>query len=139
MDAYPGTLVVGSALRPGELRTAEWPQFDLDRAEWAYVTSKMKTLHIVPLSRQAVTILRELHSLTGGGKYVFPGARSSRRPMSNNAVLVAMRSMEIGADEMSGHGFRAVARTMLDEVLGFRADFIEHQLAHAVKDPHGRA
>jgi integrase len=147
MDAYPGTLVVRSALRlapllfvrPGELRTAEWPQFDLDRAEWAYVTSKTQTLHIVPLSRQAVTILRELHTLTGRGKYVFPGARSSRRPMSNNAVLVAMRSMEIGADEMSGHGFRAVARTMLDEVLGFRADFIEHQLAHAVKDPHGRA
>jgi integrase len=147
MDLYPGTLVVCSALklapllfvRPGELRSAEWSQFDLDRAEWAFLTSKTKTSHIVPLSKQAIRILRELQSLTGKGKYVFPGARSSRRPMSNNAVLVALRSMEISADEMSGHGFRAVARTLLDEVLGFRPDFIEHQLAHAVKDPHGRA
>jgi integrase len=76
---------------------------------------------------------------TGKGKYAFPGIRSSRRPMSNNEVLVALRTMEISAEEMSGHGFRAVARTLLDEVLGFRADIIEHQLAHAVKDPHGRA
>jgi integrase len=147
MNDYPGTLVVRCALRlaplifvrPGELRSAEWSQFDLEKAEWSYVSSKTKAPHIVPLSRQAIDILRELHRLTGNGKYVFPGARSGKRPMSNNAVLVAMRSMEIGRDEMTGHGFRAVARTILDEVLGFRADFIEHQLAHAVKDPHGRA
>lgn len=147
MDEYSGTLVVRSALRlaplvfvrPGELRMAEWPQFDLDRSGWAFRVSKTKVPHIVPLAKQAVAILRELHVLTGKGNYVFPGARSSRRPMSDNAVLVALRTMEISADEMSGHGFRAVARTLLDEVLGFRADFIEHQLAHAVRDPHGRA
>jgi integrase len=147
MDAYSGTLVVRCALRlaplvfvrPGELRKAEWTQFDFDNGEWSFIASKTNPPHIVPLSCQALSILRELHHLTGEGKYVFPGARSSMRPMSENAVLVALRSMEIAADEMSGHGFRAVARTLLDEVLGFRADFIEHQLAHAVKDPHGRA
>ncbi len=89
---------------------------------------------------QAVTILRELHALTGTGRYVFPGARSNGRPMSDNAILAAMRRMGISKDEMSGHGFRAMARTILDEVLGVRPDLIEHQLvAHAVKDPNGRA
>jgi len=77
--------------------------------------------------------------LTGTGQYVFPSARSSKRPMSDNAVLAAFRRMGIEKHEMSGHGFRAMARTILDEVLGFRPDFIEHQLAHAVRDPNGRA
>jgi integrase len=77
--------------------------------------------------------------LTGTGRFVFPGARSSKRPMSDNAILAAMRRLGIGKDEMSGHGFRAMARTILDEVLGVRPDYIEHQLAHAVKDPNGRA
>jgi integrase len=86
-----------------------------------------------------VDILSELHPLTGQGRFVFPGARSNGRPMSDNAVLAAMRRMGIGKDEMSGHGFRAVARTILDEVLGVRPDYIEHQLAHAVRDPNGRA
>lgn len=147
MDEYPGTLVVSSALRltpltfvrPGELRTAQWDQFDLERGEWSFITSKTKTQHIVPLSTQALVILRELHKLTGTGKYVFPSARSSMRPISDNAVLVALRTMEISSEEMTGHGFRAVARTLLDEVLGFRPDIIELQLAHAVKDPNGRA
>jgi len=147
MDSYSGTLVVQCALRlaplvfvrPGELRTAQWPDIDLDRAEWRYMVTKTGTPHIVPLSRQAVSILRELEPLTGSGEYAFPSARSRKRPMSDNAVLVALRSMEIGKDEMTGHRFRAVARTILDEVLGFRPDIIEHQLAHAVKDPNGRA
>jgi integrase len=91
------------------------------------------------MSRQAVEILKELQPLTGNGRYVFPGARSKERPMSDNAILAAMRRMGIGKEEMSGHGFRAMARTILDEVLGVRPDFIEHQLAHAVRDPNGRA
>ena len=86
-----------------------------------------------------MAILRELHALTGTGRFVFPGARSNGRPMSDNAILAAMRRMGIGKDEMSGHGFRAMARTILDEVLGVRPDLIEHQLAHAVRDPNGRA
>ena len=94
--------------------------------------------HCPPID-QAVTILKELHALTGTGRFVFPGARSSARPMSDNAILAAMRRMGIAKDEMSGHGFRALARTILDEVLGVRPDLIEHQLAHAVRDPNGRA
>jgi integrase len=91
------------------------------------------------LSRQAVKLLRGLHPITGDGVFVFPSTRSSKRPMSDNAVLAAMRRMGIDKEEMSGHGFRAVARTILDEVLGVRVDYIEHQLAHAVKDANGRA
>ena len=147
LDGYQGTLTVACALRlaplvfvrPGELRTAEWADIDLETAEWRYHDTKTDSDHIVPLASQAVAILRELHALTGTGRFVFPGARSNGRPMSDNAILAAMRRMGIGKDEMSGHGFRAMARTILDEVLGFRPDFIEHQLAHAVKDPNGRA
>ena len=147
LDGYQGTLTVACALRlaplvfvrPGELRKAEWSDIDLDNAEWRYRVTKTDTDHIVPLSAQAVAILRELHALTGTGHFVFPGARSSDRPMSDNAILAAMRRMGIPKDEMSGHGFRAMARTILDEVLGVRPDLIEHQLAHAVKDPNGRA
>lgn len=147
IDGYQGTLTVACALRlvplvfvrPGELRRAEWSAIDLDKAQWEYTVTKTKTPHIVPLSRQAVEILRELHPLTGRGQFVFPGARSKKRPMSDNAINAAMRRLEIGKEEMSGHGFRAVARTILDEILGVRVDYIEHQLAHAVKDPNGRA
>jgi len=147
MDGYEGTFVVKSALRlaplffvrPGELRKAEWADIDMDAAEWRYFVTKTKTHHIVPLCAQALETLRELKPLTGRGRYVFPSARSSTRPMSENAVLAAMRRMGIGKEEMTGHGFRAVARTILDEVLGVRPDFIEHQLAHAVRDPNGRA
>lgn len=147
MDGYQRSLTVRCAMRlaplvfvrSGELRKAKWVDIDLKSAEWRYTVTKTNTPHIVHLARQAVEILREVHPLTGRVEYVFPRARSSKRPMSNNAVLAAMRRMGIGKDEMSGHGFRAVARTILDEVLEFRPDFIEHQLAHAVRDPIGRA
>ena len=147
LDGYQGTFTVARALRlaplvfvrPGELRKAEWVGIDLDSAEWRYTVTKTNTAHIVPLATQAVAILRDLHALTGTGRFVFPGARSNRRPMSDNAILAAMRRMGIAKDEMSGHGFRAMARTILDEVLGVRPDLIEHQLAHAVRDPNGRA
>jgi len=147
LDSYQGTLTVQCALRlaplvfvrPGELRAAQWADIDLDTAEWRYTVSKTGTAHIVPLSTQAVAILRELHGLTGRGEYVFPSGRSPKRPMSDNAILAAMRRMGISREEMSGHGFRAMARTILDEVLGVRPDYIEHQLAHAVRDPNGRA
>ena len=146
---YHGTFVVRCALqlapllfvRPGELRQARWVDIDLDAAEWRYLVSKTETQHVVPLAQQAVDILNELKPLTSRGPYVFPSIRSPRgeRPMSDNAVLSAMRTLGIRKDEMSGHGFRAVARTILDEELGFRPDIIEHQLAHAVRDPLGRA
>ncbi|MBI5936755.1 MAG: integrase arm-type DNA-binding domain-containing protein [Betaproteobacteria bacterium] len=149
MDGYTGSLVTKCALRlapmvflrPGELRQAEWIEIDLDGDTWEIPAARMKMRqpHIVPLSSQAVDILRELHALTGNSRYVFPGARSNGRPMSNNAILAALRRMGYDKDEMSGHGFRAMARTVLDEVLGFSPDWIEHQLAHAVKDPNGRA
>jgi integrase len=147
MDGYKGTLMVRCALRlaplvfvrPGELRKAEWKDIDLDTAEWRFIVTKTGTQHIVPLSRQAVETLQELYPLTGDGRYVFPSVRTSERPMSDNTILAAMRRMGIGKEEMSGHGFRAMARTILDEVLGVRPDFIEHQLAHAVRDPNGRA
>ena len=146
-DGYDGTIVVRSALclaplvfvRPGELRRAEWKDIDLDAAEWRYTVTKTNTPHIVPLSRQAAAILRDLFPVTGQGQFVFPSARSNERPMSDNAVLSSMRRMDISPEVMTGHGFRAVARTLLDEVLHVRVDLIEHQLAHAVKDPNGRA
>lgn len=124
-----------------EFRRAEWSDIDLEAAEWRFTVSKTDTQHLVPLSRQAVEILRELYPLTGQGRYVFPSGHTPRgdRPMSENAVLAALRRMGIGKEEMTGHGFRAMARTLLDEVLGFRPDYIEHQLAHVVRDPLGRA
>jgi integrase len=149
IDGYQGSFVTKCALRlapllfvrPGELRHAEWAEFDLDCAQWNLPAEKMKMRepHLVPLAPQAVAILRELHELTGRGRYVFPSARGPKRPMSDNAVLSALRRMGYATHEMSGHGFRAMARTVLDEVLHFRPDYIEHQLAHAVTDPNGRA
>lgn len=147
MDGYTGSQIVRYALRlaplvfvrPGELRNAEWAHIDLEAAEWRYTVTKTNTPHIVPLSRQAVEILTELQALTGDGRFLFPGARTNGRPMSDNAILAALRRMGIDKEEMTGHGFRAMARTILDEVLGVRPDYIEHQLAHAVRDPNGRA
>ncbi len=149
LDGYEGTLIVRCALRlaplvfvrPGELRHAQWADIDLEAAKWCFTVTKNHTPHIVPLSHQAVEILCELHPLTGQGRYVFPSARTpgGERPMSDNAILAALRRMGIGKEEMSGHGFRAMARTIIDELLGFRPDYIEHQLAHAVRDPNGRA
>ena len=149
LDGYEGTLPVRCALRfaslvfvrPGELRHAQWEDIDLDKAEWRFLVTKTDTQHIVPLSRQAVEVLKELKPLTGHGQYVFPSARSFRgdRPMSDNAILAAMRTVGISKEEMTCHGFRAMARTILDEILNFRPDYIEHQLAHKVRDPNGRA
>ena len=147
IDDYRGSLVVRCALklaplvfaRPGELRHARWSDIDFDTAQWSYIATKTQTQHIVPLSTQAIDILKEIHPLTGNEMYVFPSQRSNKKPMSDNAILAALRRMGIPKDEMSGHGFRAMARTILDEVLHVRPDYIEHQLAHAVRDPNGRA
>jgi len=149
IDGYQGSYVVKCALqlasmffvRPGELRQAEWSEISLETAEWNIPAErmKMKVAHLVPLSRQAVEILKELQMITGRSQYVFPCQRSFARPMSNNAVNAALRRMGFDKETMTGHGFRAMARTILDEVLQVRPDFIEHQLAHAVKDPNGRA
>jgi integrase len=149
IDGIKGTFQVKCAMklapmlfvRPGELRQMEWSEVDLDNAQWNIPAEKMKMKqpHIVPLADQAVAILKDLQPLTGSGCYVFPCHRSHQKPMSNNAVNAALRRMGYTSDEMTGHGFRAMARTILDEVLQVRADFIEHQLAHAVRDPNGRA
>jgi integrase len=149
IDGYQGGFVVKCALRfaplvfvrPGELRHAEWAEIDFENAQWNIPAGKMKMKepHLVPLSQQAIEILKELKKLTGASRYIFPSGRSIDRPMSNNAILAALRRMGYTKDEMSAHGFRAMARTILDEVLQFRPDFIDHQLAHAVKDPNGRA
>lgn len=144
---YEGSAVVRAALRfapltfvrPGELRSARWADIDFDAAEWRFTASKTGTPHIVPLSTQAVDVLKELQPVTGHGAFVFPNERGGGRPMSENTVLMALRTLGIHKDEMTGHGFRAMARTILDEVLGERPDLIEHQLAHAVRDPNGRA
>jgi integrase len=149
IDGFTGGFVTVCALklstltfvRPGELRHAEWAEIDLDGATWSIPGRKMKmgADHIVPLSAQAVAILTELHKVTGRGRYVFPSERGGSRPMSENTINAALRRMGFTKDEMTAHGFRAMARTRLDEVLGFRPDYIEHQLAHAVRDPNGRA
>jgi integrase len=128
-------------VRPGELRAAEWSEVDFDKAEWRIPGAKMKMKvdHVVPLSTQALAILRTLEPMTGHGKYVFPSIRTDDRCMSENTVNAALRSMGYPKEVMTAHGFRAMARTILDEVLGERVDLIEHQLAHAVIDPNGRA
>lgn len=147
--AYSGHLYAVAALklsplvfvRPGELRGAEWSEIDLDAAEWRIPGRKMKmgVDHMVPLSIQSVEILRSMHALTGHGKYVFPSIRTGERCMSENTINAALRGMGYSKDVMTAHGFRAMARTIMDEVLSERVDLIEHQLAHAVKDPNGRA
>lgn len=149
IDGYQGAFVTKCALRlapllfvrPGELRQMEWAEIDFETAEWNIPEEKMKTgaPHLVPLARQAVEILKEIQPLTGTGRYVFPSPRTPKRPMSNNGVLSALRRMGFEKNEMSGHGFRAMARTILDEVLQVRPELIEHQLAHTVRDPLGRA
>lgn len=146
-DDYQGTLIVRCALRlapllfvrPGELRHALWADIDFEAAQWSYIVTKTNSPHIVPLATQSVAILKELHPLTGNSTFVFPSARSNSRPMSDNAILAALRRLGISKEEATGHGFRATARTLLDEILKARPDIIEHQLAHAVRDPNGRA
>ena len=149
IDGYQGGFVSQCALkllpmlfvRPGELRHMEWAELDLDEAQWNIPAEKMKmkVAHLVPLSNQAVEILKEIQPLTGNAKYVFPSTRSHSRPMSDNTVNAAFRRMGFDGDTVTGHGFRATARTILDEVLHQRPDFIEHQLSHRVKDPNGTA
>jgi integrase len=149
IDGYHGSLVTRSALRlapltfvrPGELRKAQWAQFDLVSAEWLIPGEQMKMGRdlIVPLARQTMEVLRELHPLTGHGQYLFPGAQRANRPMSENTVNAGLRRLGYTGDEMTGHGFRAMARTILDEVLGYRVEWIEHQLAHEVRDHNGTA
>ena len=149
IDGYQGSFAVQCALklaplffvRPGELRNMEWQEIDFENAQWNIPAEKMKMKepHIVPLSTQALVILEAIKPLTSASRYVFPSGRSFDRPMSNNAILAALRRMGYTKDEMSGHGFRALARTILDEVLQIRPDFIEAQLAHRVRDPLGRS
>jgi integrase len=143
IDSYRGSIVTRCALqlaplvfvRPGELRHAEWSEINFETAEWRIPAEKMKAgvLHIVPLSRQALDVLREIHPLTGPGRYVFPSPRTDSRPMSSNAVLSALRRMGYEKDEMSGHGFRSMASTLLNEQ-GWNRDAIERQLAHAERN-----
>jgi integrase len=149
IDTYAGEPVTRAALRllplvftrPGELRNAEWAEIDLDVGQWVIPGRRMKmgADHIVPLSRQAVAILRELHPLTGRRTLAFPSLRSRDRPISDNTLNAALRRLGYAKDAATAHGFRASARTLLDEVLHERVDLIEHQLAHAVRDPLGRA
>ncbi|WP_298831111.1 integrase arm-type DNA-binding domain-containing protein [uncultured Piscinibacter sp.] len=154
--AYKGHQVTRAALqlaplvfvRPGELRKAEWAELDLDGEEWRIPSERIKRTkqekasgapHVVPLSRQAVEILRDLKPLTEYSRYVFPSLRTRERPMSDAAVLAALRRMGFPKEEMTGHGFRAMARTLLAERLGVDEAAIEAQLAHGVRDSLGRA
>jgi len=143
IETFHGQFATASALklaplvfvRPGELRKAEWSEFDLDAAEWRIPGEKMKMReeHVVPLSTQALAILRELHPLTGAGRYLFPGARDAKRPMSENTVNASLRRLGYDGDTMCGHGFRAMASTRLNE-MGWAPDVIERQLAHAERN-----
>jgi integrase len=149
IDGYQGSFVVKCALRlaplvfvrPGELRKAEWSEIALEAGEWNIPAARMKMRqpHLVPLSHQSIEILSELKPLTGHSKYVFPSTRTNTRCMSDNTINAAFRRMGFDRETITGHGLRATARTILDEVLQVRVDFIEHQLAHAVRDPNGRA
>lgn len=143
IDAFEGTAIVHCALRfaplvfvrPGELRHAEWEEFDLDAAEWRIPAKKMKMRdpHIVPLSKQALKVLRDVEPTTGCGRYVFPSVRTLSRPMSENTVNVALRRIGYTKDEMTCHGFRSMASTILNEQ-GWNRDVIERQLAHSPRD-----
>jgi integrase len=149
IDSFRGTPSVKTALqlspllfqRPGEIRAMEWKEISWEEKRWEIPADKMKMKlpHIVPLSTQSLTHLQFIHQLTGRGRYVFPSARGGSRPLSDNGVRTALRTMGYDNDTMTPHGFRAMARTILDEVLNCRVDYIEHQLAHAVRDANGRA
>jgi len=148
IDGFTGTLTVQAALklaplvfvRPGELRTARWADIDLDAAEWKYRVSKTNTDHIVPLSNQALAILQDIHPLSGHGEFVFMGGHNQRKPMSDAALNASLKRMGYDTQtEITGHGFRAMARTILHERLGVDPIIIEHQLAHRVPDALGSA
>ena len=143
IDGFTGSFTTRCALRlaplvfvrPGELRHAEWTEFDFDKSEWRIpgAKMKMKEQHIVPLPTQAVSILREIQALTGSGRYVFPGERTSARPMSENTINAALRRMGYSKEEMTGHGFRSMGSTLLHE-LGLPHAVIERQLAHGERN-----
>ena len=143
IDGYRGHFTVACALklaplvfvRPSELRCAEWAEFDLDNAEWRIPAERMKMgeQHIVPLARQALEILKELKMVTGCGKYLFPSLRTAIRPISDNTVNAALRRLGYSTEEMTGHGFRSMASTLLNE-LGWNRDAIERQLAHGERN-----
>lgn len=149
IDTFSGSFIVKCALqlapllfcRPGELRHAEWKEIDIVSAAWSIPAEKMKLRkpHLVPLSLQVVEILKRLQPLTGSGKYLFPCHRSPLRCMSENSINAALRRLGFEKEEITGHGFRAMARTMLHEILHFQPDVIEAQLAHAVPDRLGGA
>ncbi|MCG2586551.1 integrase arm-type DNA-binding domain-containing protein [Massilia sp. TS11] len=127
-------------VRPGELRRMEWSEISFEDASWIIPAEKMKMrqTHVVPLATQVLDIIRTQQNITGHGRYVMPSIKSTERPMSENTVNFALRELGFG-DQVVGHGFRATARTIMDEVLGERVDLIEHQLSHTVKDANGRA
>lgn len=152
IDAYEGGLIVRCALRlaplvfvrPGELRNAEWTEFDFDKAEWVIPARKMKMGrdHVVPLSRQALEILRELQPFTGEGRYLFPSPRTNARPISDGTILAGLRRMGFGVEAMTVHGFRSIASTFLHEQ-NWPSDVIERQLSHVeankIKGAYNRA
>lgn len=148
MDGFTGTLTVQTALRlapllfvrPGELRTAKWADIDFEAAEWRYRVTKTKTDHLVPLSQQAIALLKDLHPLSGHGEYVFMGGHDPKKPMSEAAINAALKRMGYDTKtQITGHGFRAMARTLLHERLNIDPHIIEHQLAHKVPDALGSA
>jgi integrase len=143
IDAYEGSWITRCALRlaplvfvrPGELRAAQWAEFDFEKAEWRIPAARMKmrVQHVVPLSTQAIAVLRDLQELTGRFALAFPGVRSRFRPMSENTVTAALRRMGYSGQDMTGHGFRSMASTLLNEQ-GWNRDAIERQLAHGERD-----
>jgi integrase len=149
MEGYEGRPVVKAALelsvllfqRPGEIRQMKWEEINWLENRWEIPAEKMKMArdHIVPLSRQAITALKRIEPITGRFPYVFPNERSRTRPMSDNGIRTALRTLGYSNEDMTPHGFRAMARTLLDEELRIRPDWIEQQLAHRVSDPLGRA
>jgi integrase len=144
IDGFEGQPQTGAALklmsllfpRAGELRAAKWSEFDLDGAVWSIPAARMKMrrAHKVPLSRQSVAILRDLHNITGSSDYAFPSVRSGRSPLSENTLNAALRRLGYGQDEMSAHGFRACASTLLNESGKWHPDAIERQLAHVERN-----
>jgi len=147
IDNFQGTPVVKAALkfsslffcRPGELRHLKWESINKEEKRIEIISDKTKQQHIIPLSKQAILLLEELEPLTGRSEFILPSARGRSRPMSENAVRTALRTMGYDNDSMTPHGFRAMARTLLDEVLEYRIEWIEQQLAHSVRDANGRA
>lgn len=147
INSYHGSFVVQAALkcsalwfcRPGELRALEWANVNWDDKRLEFIAEKTLQQHIIPLSTQSLELLKSLQMITGQGRYIFPSSRGFSRPISENTIRVALRTMGFGNDDMTAHGFRAMARTLLDEVLNYRIEWIEQQLAHTVKDANGRA